>query len=75
MEYLKMFYVDTAEGMWKPALVLAQGFYGSEHLLFGTDLPWGDTPRIIQNINSLSIPEEEKKMIFGENAKRLFNLE
>jgi len=75
MEYLKMFYVDTAEGMWKPALVLAQGFYGSEHLLFGTDLPWGDIPRIVQNINSLSIPEEEKKMIFSENAKRLFKLE
>jgi predicted TIM-barrel fold metal-dependent hydrolase len=75
MEYLKMFYVDTAEGMWKPALVLAQGFYGSEHMLFGTDLPWGDTPRIIENINALSIPEEEKKMILGENAKRLFKLE
>jgi len=74
MEYMKMFYVDTAEGMWKPALELAHGFYGSEHILFGTDLPWGDTPRIIENINELSIHDEEKKMILGENAKRLFKL-
>jgi predicted TIM-barrel fold metal-dependent hydrolase len=75
MEYMKMFYVDTAEGMWRPAMVLAHGFYGSEHMLFGTDFPWGDTPRIIENINALAIPEEEKKMIFAENAKRLLKLE
>jgi predicted TIM-barrel fold metal-dependent hydrolase len=60
--------------MWKPALVLSQGFYGSEHMLFGTDLPWGGTPRIIENIRSLNIPEEEKRMILGENAERLLKL-
>jgi len=75
MEYMKMFYVDTAEGMWKPALMLSQSFYGSEHKLFGTDYPWGDTPRIIENINSLMIPDEEKKMILGENAIRLLKLQ
>jgi predicted TIM-barrel fold metal-dependent hydrolase len=74
MEYMKMFYVDTAEGMWKPAMVLACGFYGSKHMLFGTDLPWGDTPRIIENINGLGILEEERKMILGENAVKLFKL-
>ena len=75
MEYMKMFYVDTAEGMWKPAIVLAHGFYGSQHMLFGTDLPWGDTPKIIENINGLDIPEEEKRMILGENAMKLLKLE
>ncbi len=74
MEYMKMFYVDTAEGMWKPAMVLSQGFYGSEHMLFSTDFPWGNTPRIIENINGVNIPEEEKKMILGENAVKLFKL-
>jgi predicted TIM-barrel fold metal-dependent hydrolase len=74
MEYMKMFYVDTAEGMWKPAMVLAQGFYGSEHMLFGTDLPWGDTPRIIENVKGLSIPEQEKRMILGENAIKLLKI-
>jgi predicted TIM-barrel fold metal-dependent hydrolase len=75
MEYMKMFYVDTAEGIWKPALVLSQGFYGSEHMLFGTDYPWGDTLKIIENINTLAIPEEEKKMILGENAIKLLKLQ
>ncbi len=72
IEYLKMFYVDTAEGMWKPAMDLAYGFYGSSHMLFGTDCPWGDTAKIIDNIKALNITEEEKNMILGENALKLF---
>lgn len=74
MEYMKMFYVDTAVGMWRPAMVLSQSFFSSEHMLFGTDYPWGDTPSIIENVKSLDIPEEEKKMILGENARKLFRI-
>jgi predicted TIM-barrel fold metal-dependent hydrolase len=75
IEYLKMFYVDTAEGMWKSAVDLALGFYGSSHILFGTDYPWGETPRIIENIKALNITEEEKRMILGGNAAKLFQIE
>jgi len=74
IEYLKMFYVDTAEGMWKPAVQLAYGFYGSFHMLFGTDYPWGDTPKIIENIKTLEISNKEKQMILGENAAKLFKI-
>jgi len=75
MDYMKMFYVDTAEGMWRPAMVLSHSFFGSGHMLFGTDFPWGDTPKIIENVKSLAIPEEEKRMILGENAIRLLKLD
>jgi predicted TIM-barrel fold metal-dependent hydrolase len=75
IEYLKMFYVDTAEGMWKPAMDLAHSFYGSSHILFGTDYPWGDTAKIIENIKALNITEEEKRMILGENAAKLFKID
>jgi predicted TIM-barrel fold metal-dependent hydrolase len=44
-------------------------------MLFATDYPWGDTPKIIENIKALNIPEEEKSMVLGENAERLFQLE
>jgi predicted TIM-barrel fold metal-dependent hydrolase len=74
IEYLKMFYVDTAEGMWKPAMDLAYGFYGAFHMLFGTDYPWGDTLKIIDNIKALKITEEEKNMILGENASKLLKI-
>jgi predicted TIM-barrel fold metal-dependent hydrolase len=75
IEYLKMFYVDTAEGMWKPAMNLALGFYGSSHILFGTDYPWGDTAKIIENIRTLDISNVEKQMILGENAAKLFKID
>jgi uncharacterized protein len=74
MEYMKMFYVDTAEGMWKPAMILAHSFFGSSHMLFGTDYPWGDTPKILENVKTLGIPEEEKNMILGGNALKLLGI-
>ena len=74
IEYLKMFYVDTAEGSWKPATDLAYGFYGASHMLFGTDYPWGDTAKTIENIRALPISEEKKNAIMGENAARLFKI-
>jgi len=43
--------------------------------LVGTDFPWGDTPKIIEDIKSLSIPEEEKRMTLGENAIGLLKME
>ena len=75
IEYLKMFYVDTAEGMWKPAMNLALSFYGPAHILFGTDYPWGDTAKIIENIKTLDISNEEKQMILGENTAKLFKID
>jgi hypothetical protein len=44
-------------------------------MLFGTDYPWGDTPKIMDNIKALNITEEEKRMILGENAAKLFKIE
>lgn len=81
IDYLKMFYVDTAEGSSKPAMVCAQLFYGASHMLFATDFPYGggipdpEWPlQIIKIINELDITEEEKEMIFRENVAKLFKL-
>jgi len=38
------------------------------------DYPWGDTQKIIDNIKALNITEEEKNMILGENASKLFKI-
>jgi predicted TIM-barrel fold metal-dependent hydrolase len=60
MDYLKKFYVDAAEGMWRPAMVLANGFFGSAHMLFGTDFPWGDTRKIIEKTSEASISQRRR---------------
>lgn len=45
--------------------------HGAEKILLGSDYPWHLPSREISLIKSLEISEEEKKMILGENAKKL----
>ena len=47
---------------------------GTNRVLFGSDWPWFDPLRAIQQIESLGFSEEEKRMILGGNAARLFGL-
>lgn len=76
-EYFRMFYADTAIGGSTSALMCAYEFYGAEHLLFGTDMPFdqdlGDEVirGNIQAIERMDIPVGDKKAIFADNAKKL----
>ncbi len=45
--------------------------HGVERILLGSDSPWDGQMETVQFVQSLSIQEEEKKCILGENAKRL----
>ncbi len=78
LEYYRKFYGDTAVSGSTAALSCGYAFFGPEHILFGTDMPFdsqlGDraTGRTILSIKQMDIPESEKKMIFEDNAKRLF---
>lgn len=73
----RKFYVDTVQA-WKPALQCAWEFFGTDHLVFGTDFPWGPEggERYIQNslaaAESLDVSAEERRMIMGGNAGLLF---
>ena len=71
LEVLKSLYVDTAEGMWDPWLRIALDFFGIEHVIFGTDYPWGSTEKIMDNINQLSLDETQKERIYSKNAIEL----
>ncbi len=79
-EYFKMFYNDVAIGGNTPALMCAHAFFGSGHMLFGTDMPldteFGDKSirRAIRAIEQMNIPDSGKKMIFEGNARKLLNL-
>lgn len=45
---------------------------GSEHLLFGTDLPWFDEFQAISGVLGARITDQDKRNIFCDNAERLF---
>ena len=72
----KKFYVDTAILGNPQALDLAVDFFGSEHVLFGTDSPFGIPPVgptavIEQAVQAMSITEAQKQQIFSGNWQRL----
>jgi predicted TIM-barrel fold metal-dependent hydrolase len=80
VEYYKMFYGDTACWGNTPALMCGYAFFGADHILFGTDMPFGtrggdafvrDT---ILSVEEMAIPEEDKKKIFEANARKLFRI-
>ena len=48
--------------------------FGSEHVLFGTDSPWGPQKENKDAILALPLTDEEKRNILGENARRLLNI-
>lgn len=47
---------------------------GSDRILFGSDYPWINPAKDIEHIRSLDISDNDKRLILGENARRLFNL-
>ncbi len=79
-DYLKMFYADTAIYGYTPGLMCGYAFFGARNLLFGTDMPFDSqfglryTRETIESIENMDISAAEKKMIFEDNARRLFRL-
>lgn len=80
IEYFKLFYGDTALSGDTNGLMCGYSFFGPGHLLFGTDMPmdseFGDRMiwRTIESVERMSISNQEKKMIFEDNAKMLMHL-
>lgn len=82
VEYLKMFYGDTAIYGQVPALMCGYHFFGPEHMLFGTDMPLGSLSEEgvagvragIRGIDRMGIDDSARKMIYEENARRLLHI-
>ncbi|MFC1970435.1 amidohydrolase family protein [Chloroflexota bacterium] len=80
LDYYRMFYVDTSVSGNTSALMCAHAFYGADHMLFGTDMPYdrgnGDIKvrETIRSIEEMAISESDKQKIFEGNAKKLLHL-
>ena len=74
---LKKFYADTAIHDVVSALMCGYDYFGADHIVFGTDMPWynetavGNTKRAIEE---MSISDADKQKIFEGNARRLLKL-
>lgn len=80
IDYFKMFYYDTAIYGSTPGLMCGYAFCGAEHLLFATDFPYDSqfgeryTRQTIESIENMAISDEEKKLVFEDNARRILRL-
>lgn len=77
LEYLRMFYGDTANIGGKAVIECGHAFFGTDHLLFGTDMPFGRAviEEAISAVEDLDVPEPAKRQIFEGNARRLLHLD
>lgn len=71
-EDFKKFYVDTAILGNPKALELAMDFYGTDHLVFGTDAPFavmpnGATKEITHAIDEMDISDAQRNAIYHNN--------
>lgn len=80
IEYFKMFYNDTALSGNGSGLKCGYDFFGEDHLLFGSDMPYDvgngavAIRQTIEAIEGMNIPESSKKKIYEGNARNLLHL-
>ena len=80
LDYFKMFYGDTALfGAWH-AMESGLAFFGADHVLFGTDMPFdpekgpGFIRDTIAAMEKMRASDEDKAKIYEGNARRLLRL-
>jgi len=74
------FYADTASFGWQAAIECGKAFFGTDRLLFATDMPFdsGGGPDYIRTtlaaIDTMELSDSERQQILSGNARRLFRL-
>ena len=81
IEYFKMFYGDTVLGGAAAPLACGIAFFGADHVVFASDCPFDPEggPMFIReginSIESLNLPENDKRRIYFGNAMKLLRME
>jgi predicted TIM-barrel fold metal-dependent hydrolase len=80
VDYFRMFYGDTALNGNPSALRCGLEFFGEDHILFGTDMPYDvenggvSIRETIKAIEAMGVSDSTRKKIYEDNARRLFHL-
>ncbi len=78
-EYFKMFYGDTALFGGRAGTVCGLDYFGADHVVFASDMPFDPQPgqfirETIRVIDSLDISDEDRSKIYSGNARKLMKL-
>lgn len=76
LDYLRMYYADTANFGNPIALRAALEFFGVDHVLFGSDFGFSMkfTPETIDDVETVVTDEQTKRALYEDNARRLLKL-
>ena len=80
LDYFRMFYGDTALVLGPAQLECGLAFFGIDHVLFGTDMPfdqeggWFNVREAIRSIDGMSIAPSDRDKIYETNARRLLKI-
>jgi predicted TIM-barrel fold metal-dependent hydrolase len=80
VDFFKMFYNDTSINGWASGIRCGLDFFGSKHVLFGSDCPFDPEggPLFIREtfkaIDSLKLSKDDRRRIYFGNAKTLLKL-
>jgi len=80
IEYFKMLYADTAINDNTKGLECGLEFFGTDHLIFASDMPYDNqlgerkTRENINAVEKMDIDDTEKKKIFEDNVRNLMRL-
>jgi uncharacterized protein len=77
LDYLKRFYADTGNFGNPIALRAALEFFGTEHVLFGTDFGFSPkfAPETIEDVENVVLDDATKQAVYEGNARRVLRLE
>jgi aminocarboxymuconate-semialdehyde decarboxylase len=78
LAYFRRFYADTALFGAPNAVRCVLDFFGSDHVLFGTDMPLGPPAAIeatIADIEECGLSDVERSAVYGENAATLLAIQ
>ena len=80
LDYFKRFYADTCMMDAPHSIECVLAFFGVDHVLFASDSPFdpekgpGYIRATIANLESLPLADDDRRLIYEGNARRLFNL-
>ena len=69
-DYFKRFYADTS-GQTLTAMQAALSFFGPEHLLLGSDAPFGSLTAHLATVRQLGLSDAHRELLLGGNARRV----
>jgi 2,3-dihydroxybenzoate decarboxylase len=74
-EYFMDHFVIVTSGMfWDPLLLFCHSVLGPERILFGIDYPFAPSAVATRWMDAVPLPDADKRMIYQENAERVFSL-